>query len=255
VIAGRSPLLDPLLAAPDRGGVMTDFDGTLAAIVDEPTAARPLPGVGEVLEALGSRYRMVAVISGRPVEFLDGLLPPSILISGLYGLERSHLGVRTDVAAASAWREAIDDVATASESVGPAGMGVERKGLSLTLHYRKRPDLIDVVQDWARRQAVRSGLSMRPAKMSVELHPPTGEDKGTAVEALAEGLGAVCFIGDDIGDLPAFDALDRLAATGVHTVRVGVRSSEEASEVIDRSDIVVDGPDGALAFLRSLLEP
>lgn len=224
-------------------------------IVDEPSAARPLAGVEEVLEALRARYGMVAVVSGRPVAFLDRLLPPSVLISGLYGLERSHLGTRTDGGAASAWREAIDDVATASESVGPSGMGVERKGLSLTLHYRKRPDLAEPVQEWARRQAIRSGLSMRPAKMSVELHPPTGEDKGTAVEALAEGLSSVCFVGDDIGDLPAFDALDRLASTGVHTVRVGVRSAEVAGEVIDRADLVVEGPTGALAFLRSLLDP
>jgi trehalose 6-phosphate phosphatase len=89
--------------------------------------------------------------------------------------------------------------------------------------------------------------------MSVELHPPVAVDKGTVVEELASGLAAVCFVGDDIGDLPAFDALDRLAARGLSTLRVAVGTSESVSEIVERADVLVDGPSGALAFLRSLL--
>ncbi len=40
--------------------------------------------------------------------------------------------------------------------------------------------------------------------MSVELRPPVKTDKGTVVDELASGLGAACFFGDDLGDLPAF---------------------------------------------------
>ena len=50
--------------------------------------------------------------------------------------------------------------------------------------------------------------------MSVELHPPVAVDKGTVLAELASGLAAACFIGDDAGDLPAFDALDELAEAG-----------------------------------------
>ena len=35
--------LAPLLAAPDRAAVLTDFDGTLAPVVDDPAAAVALP--------------------------------------------------------------------------------------------------------------------------------------------------------------------------------------------------------------------
>ena len=93
-------------------------------------------------------------------------------------------------------------------------MVVESKGLSLTLHYRHPSRARPAVAEWARQQAARSGLEVRPAKMSVELHPPIAADKGTAVEELVAGLAAVCFVGDDRGDLPAYDALDRLAAPG-----------------------------------------
>jgi trehalose 6-phosphate phosphatase len=62
----------------------------------------------------------------------------------------------------------------------------------------------------------------------------------------------VCFVGDDRGDLPAYDALDRLAVRGVHTLRVAVASSEAPDELIARADLVLDGPAEVLAFLRRL---
>jgi trehalose 6-phosphate phosphatase len=132
-------------------------------------------------------------------------------------------------------------------------MVVETKGLSLTLHYRTRPELAGPVQQWASQQAVRSGLVYRPARMSVELHPPIKSDKGTTVEAISEGASAVCFLGDDVGDLPAYDALDRLAARGVHTLRVAVVSDEGPDDLARRADIVLDGPLATVGLLRRLL--
>ena len=134
-------------------------------------------------------------------------------------------------------------------------MDVEPKGLSLTLHYRRHPDLAEAVAAWGDAAAARSGLEARPAKMSVELHPPIAADKGTALEALAGDFGAVCYVGDDRGDLPAFDALDRMAARGVHSVRVAVDSDEAPSELLARADLVLDGPAAAVALLGRLAEP
>jgi trehalose 6-phosphate phosphatase len=88
--------------------------------------------------------------------------------------------------------------------------------------------------------------------MSVELHPPIAADKGTALEALTAGLSAVCYAGDDRGDLPAFDALDRLAAAGVHTLRVAVASPEAPPELVHRADLLVDDPGGVIDLLRRL---
>ena len=129
-------------------------------------------------------------------------------------------------------------------------MAVEPKGLSLTLHYRERPEIEPAVVDWAAAQAARSGLVMRRARMSVELHPPIAADKGTAVEDLVADHEAVCFVGDDRGDLPAFDALDRLEARGMEVLRVAVASAEVPSDLIERADLVVDGPTAVLDLLR-----
>jgi trehalose 6-phosphate phosphatase len=243
---------EPLLDAPVSAGVFLDFDGTLSEIVDEPDAAVPLPGVADALSALAAVYGRVGVLSGRPVEFLQRFLPDSVLLAGLYGLETVHEGVRTDHPLGGSWREVIDDVASVARARGPAGMKVEPKGLSLTLHYRARPRLAPRVRAFAEQQAARSGLECRPARMSYELHPPIPADKGSALVELSEGLEAVCYIGDDVGDLRAFDGLDQLAAQGIYTVRVAVHSSEEADELIDRADVAVDDPSAVLRIVEYL---
>jgi trehalose 6-phosphate phosphatase len=103
-------------------------------------------------------------------------------------------------------------------------------------------------------------LEVRPAKMSVELHPPLHVDKGTVLVDLADlsrvgevGGGPVCFVGDDVGDLTAFDALDRLASTGRPTLRVAVAGPETPDELLGRADVVVDGPVGAARLLAGLV--
>jgi trehalose 6-phosphate phosphatase len=242
-----------LRADPDRTGVLSDFDGTLSPIVDDPASAVPVDGAVEALDELSRVYRRVAVVSGRPVSFLTKLLPRSITISGLYGLEGVIRGRRRDHPQAGSWREVIDDVVSVSKAQGPRDMLVEPKGLSITLHYRMHPEIEDDVRLWAERQAARSGLVCRPAKMSVELHPPIDVNKGTAIRELAVGLAAMCYLGDDVGDLDAFAALDEQAALGATTVRVAVHSGEAPSVLVDRADVVVQGPAGALDFLRRLL--
>ena len=56
------------------------------------------------------------------------------------------------------------------------------------------------------------------------------------------GPDAAAYVGDDLGDLPAFDGLDVLAARGVATVRVAVASDEAPPILLNRADHVVEGP-------------
>lgn len=245
-------VLEPIVRDRRAAGVFADFDGTLSEIVNEPGEARPVEGMVEALEALAASYGRVGVLSGRPVEFLEQWFGPTILLAGLYGLQTKQGDVRVDHPLGGSWREVIDDVAAVAKARGPAGMKVEPKGLSLTLHYRGRPRLEPQVRGFAEQQALRSGLVCRPARMSYELHPPIPADKGTALLDLADDLAAVCFIGDDVGDLRAFDALDKLSGNGVRTLRVAVQSPEVDRQLIDRADLTVDGPAGVLDLLHAL---
>jgi trehalose 6-phosphate phosphatase len=244
--------LSPLREQPAQAGVYTDFDGTLAPIVDDPSHAAPIAGAVDALATLAVRYARVGVISGRPVAFLRRMVgAPGVDLWGEYGLERA---VGEEVRAADGaveWRSRVEDAASRAEAAGVAER-VERKSLSVTLHYRADPEREAAVREWARAEAARTGLDVQPARMAVELRPPLRRDKGTALEEAAAGLGAVCFLGDDRGDLAAFDALDRLAGEGVTTVRIAVRSPEMPEELEQRADLLVEGPLGALDLLVAL---
>jgi trehalose 6-phosphate phosphatase len=244
------------VARPERAGIFCDFDGTLAAIVDDPERARPVPGAVDVLAELATRFGVVAVISGRPAGFLlDRLGSRGLVLSGLYGLEQVAGGEIKAVDGASEWRGVVADVATRAEGPDGPGASVERKGLSVTLHYRRAPEREPETRAWADREARRAGLVVHPGRLCYELRPPIERDKGTVVRELAVGLDAVCFLGDDAGDLAAFDALDDLERDGMLALRVAVRSTEAPAELVSRADVQVDGPDGVVELLRRLSSP
>jgi trehalose 6-phosphate phosphatase len=233
--------------------IATDFDGTLSPMVMDPAAAAPLDGAVDTLVDLAGRCGEVAVVSGRPLSFLASVMPDGLTLVGLYGLEVRRHGELIDHPNSGVWRETMADVAVAAERNGPRGMRVESKGLSITLHYREHPELADEVDRYAATAAAAAGLSVRPARCSVELHPPIDEDKGTALLRLAaEHTGDVVYIGDDVGDHPAFDALDALSSQGRSVTRVVADSDETDPALRARADVVVDGPTGVLALLRSL---
>lgn len=245
-------LVQALRHDPSRTAILVDFDGTLAPIVDDPAAATPLPGVVDALVALQHRYQVVGVVSGRPVRYLQGHLPGVRVLVGLYGLEEVRDGKAVTLGGAEVWRPVIDELARRASDELPPGVGVEHKGLSLTLHVRQHADMASAVDTWATAAATRTGLVVRGAKMSCELHPPVPTDKGTVVRSLLGSVAAACFIGDDVGDSPAFDALDDFADQGGAAVRFVVESSELDPGLRSRADGLLADPPAVLELLRSL---
>jgi trehalose 6-phosphate phosphatase len=253
VVAWSTEQLRPLVDDPGRAGVLLDFDGTLAPIVVDPDTARPLPGAITVLGAVARRYRLAAVVSGRPAAFLAHHLDvPGLERWGSYGAERVAADGSIEVVeAAERWRPVVAEAVDAARATAPPGVRVEDKGVSLTLHVRADPSLEPWVRDFARRQAAASGLEVHDARMSAELRPPIALDKGTVVRRLAAGAGlqAALFVGDDRGDLAAFAALDAVT----WALRVAVRSDEAPEELLLAADVVVEGPSGVLELLRALV--
>jgi trehalose 6-phosphate phosphatase len=251
------PALQPMVDGGVRAAVFVDFDGSLAPIVLDPAAARPLPAARAALARLVGCVARVAVVSGRPATFLrDRLALEGVEYVGTYGLERIVDGAVVLDERSRPYVDAIARAADDAESQLP-GLLVERKaGVAVTVHWRDQPERGESATRWAAQAAARWGLEAPlRGRMAVELRPPIPVDKGTAVVQLARGVDVAAFAGDDAGDLPAFAALRALVDDGAleRAVSIGVTSDESPPEV-RRADVVVDGPQGLALLLDGLAD-
>jgi trehalose 6-phosphate phosphatase len=255
-------LLRPFLERPERAGIFLDFDGTLSEIVHVPSDARPAPGARELLGALARVYAVTAIVSGRSAHELLEWLGPEVEIWGVHGAQRTAGGV-VELSPAAAPFEALmrtvhDEAAAAVRELGLEGVIVEDKAVMVGLHFRNAEAV-----ERARREldalaaalTERHGLLRAGGRLAYELRPPVELSKAAVVHERGAGLDAVAFAGDDRVDLPGFDALDALARKGVATLRVAVASEEAPPELLERADVVVQGPAGAVEFLNRLLPP
>lgn len=239
-----------------HAAVLTDFDGTLSSVVTDPDVAAPLPGAVATLERIARHAHTVAVISGRPLDFLTRHFGRGVTLVGLYGLETRANGLVSRPPEVERWRAVIAGTVEAARAELPDDVRIEHKGLALTLHYREAPERRETIEHWALDRADATGLRTAPARCSVELNPPLSFDKGTVVSSLADapGIRQACYLGDDRADVAAFAALRRLRGRGVHTHTVAVRGAETPSEVLAAADQVVEGPDAALGLLVRLAD-
>jgi trehalose 6-phosphate phosphatase len=248
--------LTALLADPGSALVAVDYDGTLAPVVARPEDAVPAPGAVDALARLAGRVGRLALVTGRPADVvvrLGGLdAVPGLQVLGQYGAQRwsgGALETPPELPGVARARAALPALAAAE------GAHVEDKGISLVVHTRTAPDPAGALvrlHGPVAELAAGAGLELHPGRLVLELRPP-GFDKGGALLSLcAPRPSAVLFAGDDRGDLPAFDAVDRLRADGVPGLLVCSGSDEGPAELRERADLVVDGPAGVVEVLRGL---
>jgi trehalose 6-phosphate phosphatase len=238
-----------------------DFDGTLSPVVDDPEAARPLHGIVDQLEPLARRFAAVAIVSGRPAAYLaEHVGVAGVRYLGLYGLQEMHEGrlqVDPRLEAALPKVTAAGASLRASTAVRDSGAWLEDKVYSVAVHTRRisdRDQWTEAIDHTAREIAEQQGLELIPGKMVWELRPAVKGDKGDAVRRVVAESAAqtVVVVGDDLGDLPAFAAVTQLANEGHGGLRVAVRSEEAPPDLLATADLVLDGPQGVLDFLRRL---
>jgi trehalose 6-phosphate phosphatase len=140
----------------------------------------------------------------------------------------------------------------------PEGTWTEDKGNAVAVHTRRAAhpqDALDALRGPLDALAARTGLTVEPGRLVIELRPP-GTDKGTALYSLVaqRSPGSVTFCGDDLGDAAAFGAVRALRASGIRGLTVCSSSAETAPELAAEADLVVDGPDGVVALLDGLAE-
>lgn len=225
--------------------LVTDFDGTLADIVPDPaqTVARP-----EALQALSRLVRLLAdviVLSSRTTAQLEQLIP----ISGvrLIGDSGRHTPRHAQQEALQKFNADVDVLLDRIP-----GAWLEVKPASSAIHFRNTTLSGEGVLALIRPLLEGRRLVADAGRKVIEVHSPNA-GKGTALAALlpAEDPGGVVCFGDDENDRSMFEYVSSLEVP--HTC-VGVNSLEAPAHLFDRCDVVVNGPEEAVAFMNEIIE-
>jgi trehalose 6-phosphate phosphatase len=258
--------LAALLGDPRDALLGFDFDGTLAPIVDDPAAAHAHPDAPAALAVLADRVALIAIVTGRPASqavalggFADVPGLERLVVLGQYGVERWDLNSKVAVvpeppAGLDAVRSQLPRLL---DVMGLPDAHIEDKGIAVAVHVRRMDDPAAAFRELhapLAALAMRNGLSLEPGRLVLELRAE-GMDKGQALRGLLRESGArtVMFVGDDLGDEAAFDAVDEFRAEGGFGLLVCAGSIEQ-NALVERSDLVVDGPTGVVALLRTLAD-
>jgi trehalose 6-phosphate phosphatase len=230
-------------ATTERLLVASDFDGTLAPIVNNPADARPLPHAADALIALAVLpATTVALVSGRALRVLRELssMPPAVLLVGSHGAEFDS-GFAHDIDQELLAR--INEELTAIAATRP-GVTVEPKLASVALHVRNASptDGSDALE--AARAAAESWDAELTEGKAVLEFAVISTDKGEAIDIIRdrENATAVVFFGDDVTDEKAFVRM----RDGDLGVKVGPGDTHAAYRV--------ESPEDVEAALTHLLE-
>lgn len=219
--AGQSPKSD----ANEDYALFLDFDGTLVDIVERPDAVAVEPGLPDVLTTLQDRLGgALAIISGRPVEFLDGRFKPHEFdMAGLHGLEHRIAGQLSmcDPDEHPALRQTVERLSRIVAD--KEGVLIEDKGCSVAVHWRLAPHEKEFALATAHAavEALGADYRVQHGKAVAEILP-SAAGKGKVIERFLQeapykGRRPI-FVGDDLTDENGFKTVN---AHGGLSVRIG----------------------------------
>jgi trehalose 6-phosphate phosphatase len=202
-----------------------DFDGTLVDIVERPDAVVVDPDLPGILQRLEARLGgALALISGRPIAFLDERLAPHRFdAAGLHGIEHRIAGRLSPCRPGDhpALRAAVGRLRDILEP--HPDLLIEDKGCSVALHWRLAPHEADFARRTAQALAEALGPDYRIqyGKAVAEILP-SASGKGRVIERFLRcspyrGRRPI-FVGDDLTDESGFETVN---ACGGWSIRVG----------------------------------
>jgi trehalose 6-phosphate phosphatase len=207
-----------------------DYDGTLSPIAATPEQARMRRSTRELLAIAASLYPCV-VISGRALDDIAQRLSgiPVWHVFGNHGLESTSSRAQP-TAQSRVWVERLTHVLACH-----AGVVVEDKGPTVTIHYRGAADRPQAVAAIAAAVRGLPGARIVGGNEAINLLPFRGGDKGAALrQALTLFMcHTAVYVGDDATDEDAFHCAPSDQLLGI---RVGAMSQSAARYHVESQD-------------------
>jgi trehalose 6-phosphate phosphatase len=219
--------VDERIRSAGRIALFLDFDGTLTPIVEDPSTAQLSSPVRDTLQQIvQQKFVVMTIISGRAVEdVFVRIRMEGVVYAGNHGLEIFGRGLSFVEPEAAARRDQLRRLTevVAAKLRGVAGVRMEDKGLTTSIHYRQvDPSDYAAIEEAVRTSVAAAGALFRlnTGRKVFEIVPRTGWHKGAAAQWIMEHLKESdllpIYVGDDNSDEDAFAVL-----RDAITVRVG----------------------------------
>jgi trehalose 6-phosphate phosphatase len=248
-------------ADPARVAVVSDFDGVLAELTDDPADAVMVESMRRAVVELGNLGVRRAVLTGRRSRDVAALTRlEDIAHCGHYGAELLVPGgVEVDVPEEWArWTAPIAEFGAQRFDAPLRQIGVildNSGGGIASFHYRHASDeaaaLLRLREIAA--EAEDRGMAVLWGSGLMEIRPPVTMTKREGMHRLLDGedFDVVVYIGDTRPDIEGFRALREMVEAGQAraAVCIGVRSGYTPPELEAASDLMVDGVAGVERFL------
>jgi alpha,alpha-trehalose-phosphate synthase [UDP-forming]/trehalose-phosphatase len=192
-----------------------DYDGTLTPIVNSPEKAILSEHMRSIMARLQKKLS-IAIISGRSlIDIKQRVKLDNIFFAGNHGAEiwdGSKVVIGQQISGnKQVLEKVISDLKEALKSV--RGVIVEDKGITASIHYRMVENrnickVFDII--WSTADSYKGLFKLTSGKKVFEIRPHGVWNKGDAVTWICQHYGKntlPVYIGDDITDEDAFDAI------------------------------------------------
>jgi trehalose-phosphatase len=243
--------------------LLSDFDGTLAPIVEKPEQALMSEDIRNLIELLSNEQRFtVGIISGRTLTDLkEKVNVNGIIYAGNHGFEIEGPGM-------SFINPITDEIKPFFRIIRQIlaltlgtikGVFIEDKGVTLSVHYRQVDEeevkMVEILVKKAINGPVAQGMfKITQGKKVYEVRPAVNWDKGKAIRLLmkrygrggrASGLLPI-YLGDDLTDEDGFRMIEKYKH-GI-TIHIGGNKNDSAARYY------LNSPEEVPLFLSGLLE-
>ena len=241
-------------------GLITDLDGTISQIAPTHKQAVVSSLCRQYLSELRDTLPLIAVVSGRAAAIVQQMVGlDGIVYIGNHGMERwitDHTEYSSETNAyISLIKAAVDELAPV---LSVAGVYIEDKKISATLHYRLSPQ-----PETTRKQAINllqkssqlKALRIVPGRMVIDILPPVEINKGTALEELIKEyqLKGGIYLGDDLTDVDAFRMMHTASAdSDFRGLAIGITSPEMPEQLLKEVDFTLNSTTDVVNLLKWL---